>query len=259
VLPVFEESWPLVLLAMRLGVAAALYLFLLTAFSTLRRELGARSQPAARDIQRSRGSDPMDRASVPYEDDAYADEYEGQYEEQVWEPDPLPPLTSALPATTTDRPRRIVRHRERTDGRTIRWSLVVPIVGGVLAVALAVGGVFATRAPGEQAGVVPPTGTDGPFGPPTITPASGQVTVGLAATEDSAIRVTVDGVVQFDGKLSAGERQSWTGSARIQVWTDKGKTLELSVNGNDLGPYSPAMGHPDWNRIDFGFWPGWPN
>ena len=41
------------------------------------------------------------------------------------------------------------------------------------------------------------------------------------------------------------------------MWTDKGKTLVLAVNGRDLGPYSPAMNHPDWNRIDFSFWPGW--
>jgi hypothetical protein len=98
---------------------------------------------------------------------------------------------------------------------------------------------------------------DVPFGPPTVTAAPGQVTVGLAATTDAQLRVTVDGTVQFQGTLAAGQRQAWEGRQRIQVWTDSGRTLLLAVNGRDLGPYSPAMGHPDWNRIDFGFWPGW--
>ena len=90
-----------------------------------------------------------------------------------------------------------------------------------------------------------------------MAPGAGQVTVGLAAREDSGVRVTVDGVVQFDGTLASGQRQSWDGKQRIDVWTDKGKTLELAVNGKALGPYSPAMGHSDWNRIDFSFWPGY--
>ena len=71
------------------------------------------------------------------------------------------------------------------------------------------------------------------------------------------MRVTVDDVVQFDGILKAGQRQAYDGKQRIAVWTDKGKTLSLAVNGRNLGPYSPAMGHADWNRIDFSFWPGW--
>ena len=99
--------------------------------------------------------------------------------------------------------------------------------------------------------------SDDPFEPPTVAPEPGQVTVGLAATEDAQVRVTVDGTVEFEGTLRSGERQAWAGSERIQVWTDSGKTLQLAVNGVDLGAYSPAMGQPDWNRIDFGFWPGW--
>ena len=96
-----------------------------------------------------------------------------------------------------------------------------------------------------------------PFGPATVTPAPGRVTVGVAAQTDARLRVTVDGAVQFEGMLAAGERQAWDGSQRIQVWTNSGRTLLLAVNGHDLGPYSPAMGHPDWNTIEFGFWPGW--
>ena len=99
--------------------------------------------------------------------------------------------------------------------------------------------------------------TVNPLEPPTVAPSPGQVTVGLATLEDAQVRVTVDGVVQFDGTLRRGQRQAWDGRERIQVWTDNGQQVQLAVNGVDLGAYSPAMGQPDWNRIDFGFWPGW--
>jgi uncharacterized protein DUF4115 len=116
-------------------------------------------------------------------------------------------------------------------------------------------GVAPTKTPG---GIRAPTGAPGaPASPETVPPEPGQVTVSLAATTAARVRVTVDGTVEFDGTLAAGERQAWKGSERIQVWTDSGRTLLLAVNGQDLGPYSPAMGHPEWNQVDFGFWPGW--
>ena len=135
------------------------------------------------------------------------------------------------------------------------WRMFIPLYG---ALAIVVGAVliFALRSPSTNP---PATATAAPgqtSGPPAVAPGSGKVTVGLAATEDSGVRVTVDDVVQFDGTLKAGQRQSWEGKGRIDLWTDKGKTLLLAVNGKDLGPYSPAMGHADWNRIDFSFWPG---
>ena len=133
-------------------------------------------------------------------------------------------------------------------------ALVIILAGGAL---FAIGDGFRSRGnvpvvPAEQAAA-----PGAPFGPPAVMPAPGRVTVGLAATTDAQLRVTVDGTVQFQGTLAAGERQAWDGRQRIQVWTDSGRTLLLAVNGHNLGPYSPAMGHPDWNRIDFGFWPGW--
>ena len=74
---------------------------------------------------------------------------------------------------------------------------------------------------------------------------------------DYTIYSLVDGVVQFDGTLAAGQKQAYDGKQRIDVWTDKGKTLNIAINGKNVGPYSPAIGHADWNRIDFSFWPGW--
>ena len=136
------------------------------------------------------------------------------------------------------------------------WRIFIPLYG-VLAVVVVGALIFALRSPGPGSNAAPTAAANQPFGPPVTAPAAGRVTVGLAATEDSGVRVTVDDVVQFDGILKAGQRQAYDGKSRIDVWTDKGKTLGLSVNGRDLGPYSPAMGHADWNRIDFSFWPGW--
>jgi hypothetical protein len=212
-----DTSWSLALLLLRVVAVGVLYLFLYTAFRALRDEL--------------RGSD---TATVPAAT--------AVIEQQVDPALPLPlPERPSVPPTARRIPARIAIPSAA--------AILVLVLGGITA--------LASRAPAGDTATAPPASTSEPFGPPTATPASGKVTVGLAATEDSQVRVTVDGVVQFEGTLRARERQAWEGTERIQVWTDKGKTLELSVNGKDLGPYSPAMGHPDWNRIDFGFWPGW--
>ncbi|MPZ97980.1 MAG: DUF4115 domain-containing protein [Dehalococcoidia bacterium] len=145
------------------------------------------------------------------------------------------------PRTTDPRPER---------GSRVPWRIVVPTAAGLLVAVLAVIGVLTAGGP-------PWSPEDEQQGVPVETPVAGQVTVGLQAQEDSAVRVTVDGVVEFDGVLSAGERQSYGGSERIQVRTDKGRTMLISVNGQELGPFSPAVGHADWNLIDWGFWPGW--
>jgi len=159
---------------------------------------------------------------------------------------------SAAPRRTAPAPGGII---ERL--RAVRWAVVVPLAAAVLVIALGSLALATGREPGaEEAAREPASGSAA--GPPLEQPAAGRVTVGLAAQERTNLRITIDGVVEFDGALNAGQRQSWEGSQAIQVWTDKGKTLLLAVNGKNLGPYSPAMGHPDWNRIEFTFWPGSP-
>jgi hypothetical protein len=111
---------------------------------------------------------------------------------------------------------------------------------------------------GQQEEQPPATaGAPNPTPAAPAAPAPGRVSVDLVAQEDSGVRVTVDNVVQFNGVLRAGQHQRWEGGSAIQVWTDKGKTLLLAVNGHELGPYSPAMDRPDWNRIEYAFRPGW--
>ncbi len=230
-----DEAWPTVLLALRVGVVIVLYLFLLSGFRALRAELRAPSfqiapSPGPVDFDVTEDFEPFDEPTI------------------------------ALPQSPRPKvPRRI---KPASHGRARPWKRV-PLALGIPAVAAAVvvlgaGVALATRddnAGGQ--GAVATVAADQAFGPPAVKPASGRVTVGLAATEDALVRVTVDGVVQFDGTLRARQRQAWEGSQRVQVWTDKGKTLQIAINGDNLGAYSPAMGHPDWNRIDFGFIPGW--
>lgn len=218
-----DEAWPVMLLAARAGVVIVLYLFLLSGFRTLRAELRAPTlQIAMAPAEVAHGRRPVEN--------------------------------EAATSTVRRAPRwRLTRRRLR-----VPLALGIPAGAAALVVVLGAAAAVATRgpealAPGEVAGAP----TNEPFGPPAVKPASGRVTVGLAAQEDSLVRVTVDGVVQFDGTLKVRQRQTWDGAQRVQVWTDKGKTLLIAINGESLGPYSPAMGHPDWNRIDFGFIPGW--
>lgn len=248
------EAWPIALLVLRILTVLLLYLFLLTAFRALRADLRAPApvERPRRRVRRERAPVEVVPASVatvssttveawPEVGETPVEPVEPWDDEEEWEHEPVP----ADPG----------RERSR-----LRPAFLVPVVAAVLVAGFAAGAFWlADDAPGtpptEQVG---PSATPIPPGePPTEQPAPGRVTVGLAAREDSNLRVTVDGTVQFDGVLREGESQAWEGGTRIQVWTDKGKTLQLAVNGVDLGAYSPAMDRPDWNRIDFGFWPGW--
>jgi hypothetical protein len=81
----------------------------------------------------------------------------------------------------------------------------------------------------------------------------------VAAQQDEQVRVTVDGAPTpaFAGVLKAGESRSWEGGSRVQLWTNNGKNLTVTVNGFPLGALSPAVGHPDWNTVDWGWNAGW--
>lgn len=84
-----------------------------------------------------------------------------------------------------------------------------------------------------------------------------RATLTLVALADAQVQVAVDSVPVFAGTLRAGERLTWEGSRRVQVSTSNGKNLEVTVNGYSLGPLSSAVGHPGWNRVDWGWSAGW--
>ena len=232
-----DEAWPIVLLGLRISVVLVLYLFLLSGFRALRSELRAPTlelspaPPSRRVPTPARVATP----TVPVDD-----EYEA--------PPPLPLSFEPDDAIGKPAPAR----------RRIPLALALPAGAAALVLVLGGAAALATRSPEARTpGGVATAPASEAFGPPVVKPAAGRVTVGLATQEDSLVRVTVDGVVQFDGLLKARQRQAWEGAQRIQVWTDKGKTVLIAINGDNLGPYSPSMGRPDWNRIDFGFGPGW--
>lgn len=91
---------------------------------------------------------------------------------------------------------------------------------------------------------------------PTPAPAN-RATLTITAQQDARVRISVDAAVAFAGVLQAGESRSWEGGNRVQVWTDNGKNISVTVNGYALGPLSPAVGHPDWNTVDWGWPAGW--
>lgn len=244
------EVWPLVLFALRLAVVAVLYLFLLSAFRALRAELSAPRGVVGEDRGARSGLpavDPQSRGRTP----------EGARESA----ERLPGAAVAVatgPRSVPAVPRPAVYRGPAHPPARLPAKVAIPAAAAALVLVLGGVALVAAREPAAQrAAVSAPSSGGAASGAPAREPAPGRVTVGLAATTDAQVRVTVDGVVDFDGTLKAGQRQLWEGGERIQVWTDSGKTLQLSVNGQDLGAYSPAMGHPDWNRIDFGFWPGW--
>lgn len=239
-----EEGWPLILLGLRIGAVMLLYLFLFSAFRTLRAELRA---PVASERPARRRAAPV-AAGYPEDD----------LEEGVYPPDEYEAAAAAAYVAEEPAAWQPVDEPPPAASRRVPLGVAIPSAAAVALLVLGGAAIFLGDDPPGEAATAPPASTEeAAFAPPTATPAPGRVTVGLAAQEDAQVRVTVDGTVQFDGTLRAGQRQSWEGGQRIQVWTDSGKTLLLSVNGEDLGPYSPAMGHADWNRIDYGFWPGW--
>ncbi|MGE0229279.1 MAG: DUF4115 domain-containing protein [Dehalococcoidia bacterium] len=92
----------------------------------------------------------------------------------------------------------------------------------------------------------------------TSTPApANAATLTVLAQQQSSVRVSVDGSVSYEGTLAAGESRSWSGSARVQLWTNNGKNVAVTVNGFELGALSTAVGHPEWNTVDWGWAAGW--
>ncbi len=93
----------------------------------------------------------------------------------------------------------------------------------------------------------------------TVTPApnAGGATLALTAGQATRVRVYVDGVLAFSDGLAAGESRTWAGSNEVRVWTDSGASLLVTVNGFALGPLAVAVGHPDWNTVDWSWAAGW--
>ena len=67
----------------------------------------------------------------------------------------------------------------------------------------------------------------------------GPVQVVVVASEEAYLRVTVDGKIQFDGRISDGTAYSFSGNNQIEVLTGNGAGISILFNQGNLGP----MGH----------------
>lgn len=79
----------------------------------------------------------------------------------------------------------------------------------------------------------------------------------VVARQIADVRITVDGNVAFEGQLKANESRSFQGKTNVRINTNNGKNIDVTVNGHALGALSPAVGHPEWNTVDWQWEAGW--
>jgi hypothetical protein len=69
--------------------------------------------------------------------------------------------------------------------------------------------------------------------------------------------LNLDAAVAFSGTLGAGQSQSWTADREIAVSTGNASGLLVAINGYSLGVLSAAVGHPDWDTLDWTWAADW--
>ncbi len=98
-----------------------------------------------------------------------------------------------------------------------------------------------TVTPPQGSPALPSSGTAAPSDGPPATPTfpiapGGGVTLTLEPLEHVWVRVTTDGLTAFEGMLSPGIPQTWTGDELVAVETGNGAGVVVIVNGQNLGP-----------------------
>ena len=73
--------------------------------------------------------------------------------------------------------------------------------------------------------------------PPTANPR--QVEVEVRTTDRAWVRATVDGRVALEQTLDAGQVRRWTGQQAVALRVGNGGGVEVTVNGQRLGPLGP--------------------
>jgi len=137
-----------------------------------------------------------------------------------------------------------------------RWmnaeTLIIACILLVLLPTIGVGGwYFIFRRGGAEEAATPPAATapvevgaaSSPLAPqtsPLVTPtfpvsAEGGVTLALEATEHVWVRVTADDALVFEGMLTPGQVETWTGQELIIVDTGNGAGLLVTVNEQPQG------------------------
>ncbi len=64
----------------------------------------------------------------------------------------------------------------------------------------------------------------------------GPVQIIVIAQEQAWIRVTVDGKVEFEGRVTTGTAYPFDGNTQIEVLTGNGRAISIMYNQNNLGP-----------------------
>jgi hypothetical protein len=64
----------------------------------------------------------------------------------------------------------------------------------------------------------------------------GPVQIVVVALEQAWVRVTVDGRVQFEGRVTTGTAYPFDGNTQIEVLTGNGRAINILYNQNNLGP-----------------------
>ncbi len=81
-----------------------------------------------------------------------------------------------------------------------------------------------------------------PLAPAAIRPvnAPAQPELSIYFRRDVWLRLEADGRTEFEGRVPAGSRQSWTAHRIILLWTSDSEALSLRLNGSDY-----SLGRPD--------------
>jgi len=151
------------------------------------------------------------------------------------------PLRSRSAFTTTPRP------------PAVNWTTLA--IAGLLIVLLAViasGGYYIFRNRSEEPPAAATTTATMPaqggtplavpttLAPIPVTPTfpvnpDGGVTLDLEATEHVWARITIDGMMVFEGQLATGQVETWSGLTTVAVDTGNGAALLVTVNGQLQG------------------------
>ena len=139
-----------------------------------------------------------------------------------------------------DPPRESAETPPAASPRVRRWMMRPLFVGGI-ALAAVLGLLF-------YLGVLPSlAGHDGSA--VTATPGErASVTVEAFVMHATDVRVERDGELLYEGPLTGGQ-QLWRGSEEITVWASRPDAIELTVNGEFLGPLGQSGSLPSSRRF----------
>ncbi len=121
-------------------------------------------------------------------------------------------------------------------GRVSRWNqtaartATLPSVSEILLHTPPVSAGQATAPPEGQIAATESMAT-----PPVIAPVEGKIQVVIVALQRAWVRVSVDGRVVLEGRVSPGQAYPFGGEERIEVLTGNGAALQIFYNQRDLG------------------------